>query len=72
MRIEYFRDNGRLRARLFRDGRLISVKPAERVIDGAQPEQRHQYNILKVFELHFPNMSFEDKLRLINGEEVEI
>jgi hypothetical protein len=73
LRIETYRDNsGRLRARLFRDGRLVAVKPAERVCDGAPPEMRHQYNLFKVFGLYYPNMSREDAYRLLSGEEVEV
>jgi hypothetical protein len=73
LRIETFRDgNGRLRARLYRDGKVVSVKPAERVCDGAAPEDRHQYNLFKVFGLYFPYMPLETRLRLLAGEEVEV
>jgi len=72
LRIETFRDSSsRLRAKLFCDGRLVSVKPAERVCDGAPQEERHQYNLFKLFGLYFPDMPAEDRLRLLAGEEVE-
>jgi len=73
IRIEEFRDeHGRLRAKLFINGRVVSVKPAERVSDGAPIGQRHHYNLLKVFGLGSLPLSKEQRIRLLAGEEVEV
>jgi len=73
LKIETFRDaSGRLRAKLYRYGKLVAVKPAERVCDNAPVEERHQYNLFKVFGLYFPELPIEKRLALLNGEEVEV
>ena len=73
LRIETFRnEKGRLMAKLYRDGKVVTVKPAERVCDNAPPQERHQYNLFKVFGLYYPNMSLEDRLKLLGGEEVQL
>ena len=48
----FFRDaSGRLRVTLLVDGRPVATKPAERVRDGAPPEERHRYNLVKALGL---------------------
>ena len=65
-----FRDsNGRLRGTLYVNGAPRMTKPLERVCDGAPPEDRHRYNVAKVFGLYPFNAAQTAALEA--GEEVK-
>jgi len=73
----FFRDRSayrRLRAKLYINNKLVATKPVERVIDEAPINERHRYNIAKVFSIHskiWDRIPLEKRLLLHTAEEGE-